>query len=392
MKRTSLHRTIWIGMLGALAILAAWPQAAEAAWYNASWPYRKAITIDHTKVPNTNQTNFPVLINRTDTDWKSTGNGGHVGKSDGTDILFTSADGTTKLDHELETYTATTGAVIAWVRIPTLSTSTDTVLYLYYGNAGAASQQNATGVWDSNYKGVWHVPDGTTLTANDSTSNANNGTLTNTPTATTGQIDGAGNFVAASSQYIATGSGSSLNITGDITLSAWIKTDSATGHAIFDRYKGSGSFDGYGFDAGTQNFHKVSYWSSVKGVWVGGNTSIDDSAWHYVVVSVSGTTATFYNNGSADGTPASNAPGTWTASPTSAIGGYNGGSQGFFNGKIDEVRVSAYARSADWIATEYNNQASPATFYNISTEEARVSNQVQLQGGATLRGVSKLGQ
>ena len=36
-----------------------------APWYNSSWSYRKQITIDHTKVGNgnTDQTNFPVLIN-----------------------------------------------------------------------------------------------------------------------------------------------------------------------------------------------------------------------------------------------------------------------------------------------------------------------------------------
>ena len=37
-----------------------------------------------------------------------------------------------------------------------LSNSADTVVYAYYGNAVATNQQNPTGVWDSNYKGVWH--------------------------------------------------------------------------------------------------------------------------------------------------------------------------------------------------------------------------------------------
>ena len=29
--------------------------------------------------------------------------------------------------------------------------ATDTVLFMYYGNGSATSQQNATGVWDANY-------------------------------------------------------------------------------------------------------------------------------------------------------------------------------------------------------------------------------------------------
>lgn len=49
--------------------------ADSAPWYNSSWTHRTKITIDHTKVPNTDQAYFPVLINGTNTNWKTTGNG-----------------------------------------------------------------------------------------------------------------------------------------------------------------------------------------------------------------------------------------------------------------------------------------------------------------------------
>ena len=98
-------------------------------------------------------TNFPMLFSVTDSNLKSTGNGGYVGKSDGTDIFFTASDGSTKLNHELESYNASTGPVIAWVQIPSLSPTSDTTIYVYYGNSSASDQQNKTGVWDSNYKG-----------------------------------------------------------------------------------------------------------------------------------------------------------------------------------------------------------------------------------------------
>ena len=41
------------------------------------------------------------------------------------------------------------------------------------------------------------------------------------------------------------------------------------------------------------------------------------------------------------------------------------GLDGYFAGSVDEVRVSQIARSADWIATEYNNEYSPSTFYSL---------------------------
>ena len=80
------------------------------------------ITIDQGAVTG-DFTNIPVLINTknfTDpTDLKDTlkdvANGGHVEQSDGGDIYFTSSDGTTRLNHEIELYTNSTGELFAWV-------------------------------------------------------------------------------------------------------------------------------------------------------------------------------------------------------------------------------------------------------------------------------------
>jgi len=71
---------------------------AGLSWYNTGWNNRKALRIDHTKVAGTsNLANFPVLVSVTDANLKTVANGGNVGKSDGTDILFTASDGATKL-------------------------------------------------------------------------------------------------------------------------------------------------------------------------------------------------------------------------------------------------------------------------------------------------------
>jgi hypothetical protein len=41
----------------------------------------------------------------------------------------------------------------------------------------------------------------------------------------------------------------------------------------------------------------------------------------------------------------------------------------FFNGVLDEVRISTVARSVHWIATEHSNMSSPATFVSVGLEE-----------------------
>ena len=90
------------------------------------------------------------MFNTTDQDLASVDNGGHVASPSGFDILFSSdPNGMTKLDYELEKYDPATGQVVAWIRIPTLSHTTDTVLYVFYGNSNITStQQNPAGVWD----------------------------------------------------------------------------------------------------------------------------------------------------------------------------------------------------------------------------------------------------
>ena len=42
-----------------------------------------------------------------------------------------------------------------------------------------------------------------------------------------------------------------------------------------------------------------------------------------------------------------------------------------FDGQMQEARVSNVARSADWLATEFNNQDDPSSFYSVGPEEAR---------------------
>src|SRR5580704_13963154 len=172
--------------------------ARAQSWSNG-YTYRRAITIDHTKVPNTDQTSFPVLISGTYSYLATTGSGGNVTNANGYDIILTSdVSGTSNLSFERESYSSSTGQVNLWVKIPTLSHSSDTVIYMFYGNSSVTTDQsNKTGTWDANYLGVWHMSNGLTVNANDSTSNANNGTVSGT-TAVTGIIAGAASYSSSS--------------------------------------------------------------------------------------------------------------------------------------------------------------------------------------------------
>ncbi len=355
-------------------------RAHAVGWYNASWGYRTKITIDHTKVPNTNQTDFPVLISKTDNRFRTVANGGHMGNAGGTDMLFTSDDGTTKLKHEIEKYSATTGQIIVWVKVPTLSTSTDTDIYIYYGNAGVADQSDAANVWTNGYKQVLHMGDGTTLSTTDSSGNYN-ATNSNANATSSGVINGAVDFdVAGDRLNNANGLYTMVGGSATHTVSAWVRVDNPSFGSATNYF-----FDG-DHDNSIKSFANAAIATQIEwGVGGGGcfrtytsvSPALSVGAYSYItmVKSASGNNGALYVNGTLQSTYSGALCDLPANTTTSHWGNYHGGSSATLVGKMDEMHISTSARSADWVATEYNNQNSPSTFAPTwATEETAPSN------------------
>jgi hypothetical protein len=335
-----------------------------------AYAYKRSITIDHTKCGSTDSSNFPVLVSVTNTTLKSTGNGGHVQSSSGYDINFFSDSGlTTLLSWEIDQYDAVNGILIAWVNISTVSHSSDTVFYVGYGNSSILSfQGGATGAaWNANYQGVWHLPNGSTLTANDSTSNANNGTI-NGPTATTGYIDGGANF-AGGTDELNMAHASGLAITGAATLSTWVNITTYNSPMVLI---GKWGDNPYGFSIltiGTSLYAVIGTsggTANITAIYTFPNTGV----WHYVhAVYTPSTSVQLYIDGVNVVTNTSSIPSTMSDSSSHDFKMGRGTANAYpFIGKLDEGRILTIALSADWILTEYNNQFSPATFYTFGSE------------------------
>ncbi len=326
---------------------------------------------------------LPVLISITsDTDLRTTGNGGHVQSASGYDIIFTDASGTV-LDHEVERYTANTGELVAWVRVPTLSYSSNTTLYLYYGNSGiSTSQENKTGVWDDNYKGVWHLKEtglnGTTGEVKDSTSQNNGVGQPSSPSYTgptggaTGIANSAFNFPSgdvAGGAYVNCGNNTSLRITGNLTIEAWVKP------GVINMYMGiagknynTGNPSGYALAKTDTNYYRFLVGNGSAFSLVDSNSTYTDTNWHHIVGVVSSGTDYLYLDGVLQ-----SATGSYptTDSGYNAFIGrqYSNYDQRYWDGIIDEVRISNLGRNACWIQTEFNNQNSPSTFYSKGIEQ-----------------------
>jgi hypothetical protein len=330
----------------------------QTNWWNPAWKYRRTITIDHTKVSG-ELTDFPVLIEIVDSSLAG------KAQSYGDDFVFTDSN-SMKLDHQIELYDSATGHLIAWVKVPYLSPTTDTVLYMYYGNPNCENQQNPTEVWDANYKLVMHLNENMGIHY-DSTINGNNGTPY-------------GSLVQGAKGYI----GSCVEFNGgyiqlprvcttetQFTFSAWIYPRSGARYIISEWWSYQGAFlQVYGNN-------KIELY--VNGIIVA--KSITLNRWYYVVATFDGTTARLYiNDGSPTSASASNP--IWP-SQNMYIGDRSDHVRKFY-GFIDEVRVSNIARSVAWLITEYNNQLNPSAFYTIGPEEQYAgSSGNSLQAGNT---------
>ncbi len=285
---------------------------------------------------------------------------------------------TTRLNWEIESYSPFSGELVAWVKVPTLSHSANTVIYMGYGDLSNTSFEGGSlgSAWDSNYALVQHYNEvSSDLSLADSTANSTfftNGGLS----LTDGKI-GKG-YANDGTQYATFDYAPIFDLSsGDWTMSAWFNSTSfADYQAIFSKDTYGSNFDWAMLisDSGTIS------------LWTAGTSQTHDfivptmstNTWYYFTLTgTSDGTFTLYINGVNVGATAS---GAMTMSNWDTISGSIGAlsyshPNSFFNGSVDELRLSnGAARSSDWTLSEYNNQSNPGNvgspgFYTVGDEQ-----------------------
>lgn len=257
------------------------------------------------------------------------------------------------------------------MKVPTISASADTAVYMYYGKSDATDGQQATSVWDSNYKGVWHFGSPSSLSINDSTSNGRNGSAVGAPSAGVGRIsggysnDGGANYITITGADTGLPSGSANR-----TIEAWLNTSVVLPNlnymALFGygttgvNYAENGIYLGNDTNSGN-NGMSVGTWGTGVGA-----TGLNNGNWHHFIAVWNGTSWRLYVNGSYN-TSKSFTTNTTLSGKIWIGAGYTGDYP--WNGLFDELRISNTARSAAWIKFEYNNIASATNELTFGTEE-----------------------
>jgi len=134
---------------------------------------------------------------------------------------------------------------------------------------------------------------GTGTTWTDLSGNSNNGTLTSGPTF---DVAGGRNIsFNGFTNYVAGTNTSSLQLTGDLTVAAWVKLGNNSSQGIFEKMYYA-PYNGYGI---TKQDGLFKFWTASASVWaytVSNTTYVADSRWYYVTgVRTSGVNRLFVN-------------------------------------------------------------------------------------------------
>ncbi len=336
-----------------------------ADWFDTDWNCRVPITVNANQVPSM-QTDFPFLFNSTVPEFVDA-------QSLGQDFRFVLQD-KTQLKYEIQDFDSGTNTLIAWTKVPSIEVGT--LIYLYFNNPTATDNQDPAAVYDSNYKAVWHMNE-TVFgidSIKDSTSNNNDGDPSPGITSTTGQIGRAINFDGNS--VVAVFVSPSLDIfgpTAEITLEGWMKTNDIAiphlggmiCHPVGPTWPTAGEFAQYCLRQANSRFQYFSDPISTMDL-ASANGTISIGPFFHLAATYSSSTnmIKLYRDGSLLATKSS-VTALWTSSTEDILLGRDHSSlDEFFDGILDELRVSDIARSDDFIETEFNNQSAPETFYD----------------------------
>ncbi len=325
---------------------------------------KKAITVDHTKVPGP-LADFPIWIDLVDPQVAARA------QLDGRDLFFTASDGT-PLAHEVQSWNRAQSHLSAWVRVPQLSDTVSTVIYLRYGDSNGAPAAAPATVFSSNFVSVWHLDDALTTTA---------------IADATGTHAGIGVGLAPSQQVAAklgggvafTGGGDEITFTnpltgnGPHTFSMWVSQQATTDNDAL-LVLGSGA-------CGQSRWFHSRFNASTVAVgfycndWSNPNVNVVSAGWtllHWVFEGANGVSR-IYRDGALVAGPFTH---SGTAVATQGTGGHIGnapaawGTNMGVHATLDEARIATVARSPQWIAAEFANQSSPSTFTSVGPEQA----------------------
>ena len=282
-------------------------------------------------------------------------------KANGGDLRFVDSHGNL-IPHEIDTWNPS-GVSTVWVKVPELSASTR--IYACYGCANPPAV-TAMDVWDDDYVGVWHLGEGT-LPLREST---RRGPCFTQPCgvgpafASSGVVGSSVNFDGGMSNAVIAVDHRNLDGFERFTVEAWTKQGSHKSSAgILGKRQSYNKYVSYFlYDTGSKTKFCVSDNGTNCVVSFDLAMPASNGGWEHQAFSLDTTTASSNVKGYLNGAP--------SVTASQAIGRVNddvgfltlgnlnpNGKDSYFNGSIDEVRISKCVRSAAWLKATHDTVA-----------------------------------
>jgi len=278
----------------------------------------------------------------------------------GTDLRFSDSNMTDELNYEIEEWN-TNGNSYIWVQVPALSSSNNCI-WAFWGESSYKTPPACTSngsTWSAGYAGVWHL--GTNNI--DSTSNRNNSNPSGNPAnVSTAVIAGGMDLnLPTPTNYVSCNDSPSLNITGSVTVSTWIYWRS--GRSLMAKEYQSNAGYAAEIDDGAGKIRWYTW--GLDGFDIRSNDSFPKNGWHHLalVYDKENGRKNIYFDGILNTT--TNASGNITTNTDPFYMGFSkltGDVSYYYNGMLDEMRLSNVARSSNWLWACFMNQISNSSF------------------------------
>lgn len=330
------------------------------------WNRKQAIIINGTSISgSTSLTNFPFLVTLDHLNDEVVNGGVNSAKNGGGDLRFSSdPEGNTPLSVEVVEFVTSTDInnrkCQIWVKVPSVSASSDTTIYIWYNNPGASqvavgSAYGSNSVW-SDYEAVWHMENDPSLLGPqilDATGNGHNLTSAGAMTSSdviNGAIGSAISFDGSNDRF-ALATNAIIN-NGNYTVSAYVNFTGANSYNAI--LANTSPWSGLWVNNGSSG--RVVFYDGDAQEFSNSGTVPTNTTIKYDFVASNGDLQHYFN-GIGDATQSQ----ALTNCNFAFIGSENT-SAGFFSGWMDEIRLSSLSRSTSWLLTENNNQTNPSGF------------------------------
>lgn len=310
--------------------------------YANGYTYRKPITITNGIAETFSNFQVPILVaDSGDVDFSK------VESSSGHDVIFTQSDGTTNLDFERVNWDDGGNTAEFAVEVNSIASSTDTTIYVYYGNSGASDTSSAANTFGtSNFGLVFHgdKPSGWLESSGNGLSLAQTGSGI---VEATGRVGKAASVPGSAGNYLEAGDNAAVNA-ANLTIEFLAKSaDFGSGRRRVYNQQGGGAYVIAGFSG-----NLLELGLSIDGILTTNGTDQSDGNWHHfaVVRDTVNNRARWYIDGAqvgSDTTVTDNS--TIDISSAIRLFAYTEGDSEHFTGDCDELIFHKVARSDNWI-------------------------------------------